>query len=226
MTDSYNRDRDWDGINNQDRPVPTYPGYEASGQPVQRPPVEPKKNKGPWIVLGVVIAILLVCGLGLAVVLASAGNKDTGASNEPAAAAPEKPKPTKLAAIGTAVKDGDFTFTVKSMKCDVDKVGKSILAKTAKGDYCILDLAVTNHGKEPGTFIPTVQKGFIGDIEYASDDSAMIALAGPNDTWIDNVNPGTTITVKLVYDVPSDKKLSKVEFHDSMLSGGVPVKLS
>jgi hypothetical protein len=170
--------------------------------------------------------------LAATVALACNGPSDDGDSDgddvaKPAAAtASGQPvKAKKTPGIGSAVKDGKFQFTVKKMKCNVDTAVGQFSNRKAAGDYCILDITIVNIGNEPQTFFPSSQDGFIGGTKYATDDEAGIIAAKDSVTWMDSVNPGNTINVSLYYDVPSDKKLTKIELHDSPFSGGTTVAL-
>ena len=41
----------------------------------------------------------------------------------------------------------------------------------------------------------------------------------------DNINPGNTVEVKVVFDMPKDAVPATIELHDSMFSGGAKVAL-
>ena len=42
----------------------------------------------------------------------------------------------------------------------------------------------------------------------------------------DNINPGNSVQVKVVYDMPTDAVPASIKLHDSMLSNGVTVSLT
>ncbi len=171
------------------------------------------------------LAGLLVAG---AIACGAPGEEDDDfaapvSANESAQAAP----PANRAKIGQAVKDGMFQFTVKTVKCDVDKVGGGwTIPQRAQGDYCLVDLTVKNVGDEPRMFVDSNQFGFIGETKYASSSEASLAHAGDKPTWMTDINPGNQISATVVFDVPSDKKLTSIQLHDSAFSGGVTVTLS
>lgn len=167
---------------------------------------------------------LIACGSGTG----SEGDEDlTDAGTDQSITATEAdPTPPKAAKLNTPVRDGKFEFKVTSMKCNVDSVGRSFLKKKAQGDFCLVNLTVKNIGNEPQMFFDANQFGFIGSTKYNANSEASIVHAGDNPSWISDINPGNQITATLVFDTPSDKKLSSVELHDSALSGGVTVKVS
>jgi hypothetical protein len=44
--------------------------------------------------------------------------------------------------------------------------------------------------------------------------------------FLEDINPGNEVKGKLIFDVPKPTKLTAIELHDSMFSGGVKVALS
>lgn len=45
------------------------------------------------------------------------------------------------------------------------------------------------------------------------------------DTLLNDINPGNQVTGVVVFDIPKNVKLTRLELHDSPFSGGVPVSL-
>jgi hypothetical protein len=87
-----------------------------------------------------------------------------------------------------------------------------------------VSLSVKNIGTKPQTFIDSNQKGFAANgSQYAPDSAATLAIGGAQSTWINEINPGNAISGQIVFDMPASTKLAKLEFHDSMFSGGVTV---
>lgn len=101
------------------------------------------------------------------------------------------------------------------------------LAKKAQGQFVIVTLTVQNIGDKPQSFSPSNQKLLdASGRSFASDSMAQIALGGSDIPLWDNINPGNTVDVKLIYDMPAGAAPASVELHDSMLSGGVTVALT
>ncbi|MER7459890.1 DUF4352 domain-containing protein [Micromonospora sp. NPDC126480] len=162
--------------------------------------------------------IALGCGAGATDEAGSAGGGDTAAKGE------DKPKTAK---IGQAVRDGKFEFTVKSNKCGVAKVGSDLLGDKAQGQFCLVTVNVKNIGKEPQTLIDSSQKAYAADgTEYSTDSEAAIYANKDQQTLFAEINPGNQVTGVLVFDIPKNVKLTKLELHDSPFSGGVEVALS
>ena len=124
--------------------------------------------------------------------------------------------------IGQSVKDGSFTFVVNSVKCGMKTSGGSLPSKP-QGEFCAVNLSVTNHGTKAQLFDASEVKGFIGSSKYEADSGAS-ALANPNtDTFLNSINPGNSINAVVLIDVPTGKQLDTVELHDSLFSTGTSV---
>ncbi|GAB3127457.1 DUF4352 domain-containing protein [Tsukamurella serpentis] len=200
--------------------------YSAGPAPYGAPPTPPakKKRKWPWIVLAV-IAFLVVIS-----VATGGGDKQdetaSGSTSAPAAGAASKPDPT-AAGLNSAVRDGKFEFVVTGFEAGLTNVGDNpYLAKKAQGQFVIVSMTVKNIGTKPQSFSPGSQK--LKDSQgrtFESDSMAQIALGDSDVPVWDNINPGNTVNVKLVFDMPKDATPATIELHDSMFSGGSKVAL-
>ncbi|MEV1288732.1 DUF4352 domain-containing protein [Micromonospora sp. NPDC049679] len=162
-------------------------------------------------------AVALGCGSGTSDDKAAAGSGDAD-GGKPAA---------KTAKIGEAARDGKFEFTVKSSKCGVAKVGTSVIGDKAQGQFCLITVNVKNIGKEPQALVDSAQKAFAADgTEYSTDSEAALYANKDQNTLFNEINPGNQVTGVLVFDIPKNVKLTKLELHDSPFSGGVDVALS
>lgn len=214
------------------QPFPLQPGQP---NPYGTPPAPPakKKRKWPWIVLAVIAFFVVVS-------VATGGDKkedataaaDTTAGTPAAGAAPAgttaKKADPKTAGLNTAVRDGKFEFVVTGVEAGVTTVGDNpYLAKKAQGQFVIVSMTVKNTGTKPQSFSPSSQK--LKDSQgrtFESDSMAQIALGDSDVPVWDNINPGNTVEVKLVFDMPKDAAPATIELHDSMFSGGAKVTLS
>ncbi|ODB73840.1 MULTISPECIES: DUF4352 domain-containing protein [Micromonospora] len=153
---------------------------------------------------------------------AAAGDTDGGKAD--AGKSDDKPKTAK---IGQPARDGKFEFTVKSAKCGVSKVGSSAFGAKAQGQFCLVTLNVKNIGKESQMFDGSSQKAYAANgTEYSADGSAAIYANKNAETFLNDINPGNQVTGVVVFDIPKNVKLAKLELHDSPFSGGVTVSLS
>ncbi|MEU5790380.1 DUF4352 domain-containing protein [Micromonospora purpureochromogenes] len=169
---------------------------------------------------------LLATGL-VALGCGSGATDDATSSKDDAGSAKGEDKPAKTAKIGQAARDGKFEFTVKSSKCGVAKVGTSMLGDKAQGQFCLVTINVKNIGKEPQTLDGSSQKAYAADgTEYSSDTEAGLYANKEQSTFFEEINPGNQVTGVFVFDIPKNVKLTKLELHDSMFSGGIEVALS
>ena len=171
------------------------------------------------------IALLATALVGLG---CGAGSTDeAGDAGGDVAAKGEDKKAEKVAKIGDPARDGKFEFTVKSTKCGVRKVGSDLLGAKAQGQFCLVTLKVKNIGKESQMFDGSSQKAYAADgTEYSADGAAALYANENAETFLNDINPGNQVTGVVVFDIPKDVKLTKLELHDSPFSGGVTVALN
>lgn len=210
------------------------PGYQAppQGYPVQpgygqpppgwRPGPPPKKKTPAWpfVALGIVILITFPSCLGLTKTESNTSPSRTGTSRVAPAAAPRD----NVQPVGSEVRDGKFAFRVTDVSAPVSKVGKGYSEEIAKGEYIIISLDVTNTGNEPRDYSASNQVLYDDrGRKFASDSGAADAL--DSETWEIDLNPGFTLQVKVVFDVPPGTVPATLELHDSSLSSGAKVAL-
>jgi hypothetical protein len=164
--------------------------------------------RGKWVIFASVATLLVIaCGGG--------NDGDGGGGGDNTGDEP--------GALSTTGRDGQFEFTVDSVKCGATEIGEEPLTQTAQGQFCTVTLTVENIGDEPRTLSVLDQKAFDGeDREYAADSSLTGAVENP-ETWFTEINPGNSVTGTLVFDVPQDTELVRLELHDAPFSGGVEV---
>ncbi len=224
-------------------PGPAGPQQPYYGQPHQPgypyPLRPPQKKQSPvlWVVLGVVLAPILLCGGCFGIVaISSSGNSDdttttrrptatlaAPANESPAPAAPAAPS-SKYAPVGSAVRDGKFEFVVTGVDAPVTTIGAdSFWEATARGEFIVVHVNVTNVGNEARGFFGVNQK-LIDDKgrEFESNWGAGQAL---NDDIDGTLNPGLTVSAAIAFDVPPGTVPAAAELHDSMFSGGAKVAL-
>ncbi|MGW4636160.1 DUF4352 domain-containing protein [Nocardia sp. NPDC004415] len=209
-------------------PPPPNPPY---GQRPGYPPYPPRKSNTNVIIL-VVVGVFVLCGLGgcLAIVAGSdtedkvAATFTTAAPTAPGApaAAPED----DVAAAGSAVRDGKFEFTVTAIDPPVKVVGDNpYLQKTAQGQYILVHLTVTNIGNKAQSYWANNQK-LIDDQGREFENDTMAGINVNEDTAMtSDINPGNSVQVVVVFDVPAGTTPAALELHDSAFSGGAKVAL-
>lgn len=210
-------------------PNPEYP-QPPQPQPYAPQPVK-KKSSTTKILLIVAGGIVGLCCIGGVIGVAAAGGKDDKATTAPAGdttKADGKPAAKANPKVGTAVKDGQFEFTVTNVEYGKTQVGGQYTSKKAQGQFVLVTVAVKNIGKEPRMLTGANQTAFgPGGVKYNNDGSAeYYANEGNFSTFLENINPGNAVNGVLVFDVPKDTKLTKIELHDALFSGGVTVDLT
>ncbi|MEV0157586.1 DUF4352 domain-containing protein [Micromonospora sp. NPDC050686] len=156
----------------------------------------------------------------------------TTSTSAPAAAAPTtsdpapaKPAPVKTTAapapakpktfgIGDKVRGGDFEFTVKSMKCGISQVGTQFLNTKAQGTFCKVSVTVKNVTKSAHIFHAdgTLTAQDASGREYEADGEAGIYGNSDGQGFLDEINPGNSVTANVYFDVPKGTKLKTITF--------------
>ncbi|HEY0487658.1 MAG TPA: DUF4352 domain-containing protein [Mycobacteriales bacterium] len=206
-------------------PDPGQPGPEYGAPPVK------KKRTGLIVLLSIIGAFVVLCG-GCGILAAVGGSNASKeldkaiATANPTTGGSAKGDKETVGRIGKPVRDGNFEFTVKNVKCGAARVGSQYLGKKAQGQFCVVTLAVKNIKNDPQMLSDSDQKAFVGTASYEADSEAGVYTNGnENSVFLNNVNPGNSVTGKVVFDIPKGKKLTAIELHDSGFSGGVRVDL-
>ncbi|MFD0521148.1 DUF4352 domain-containing protein [Paractinoplanes durhamensis] len=175
------------------------------------------------------VAVLLA--VGAVVVLFGVGAAAERYGNkEPAAAAvttaPTKKATVKPPGIDDAVRDGQFEFIVSRVDCAQTSLGVEHLKRTAQGKFCVVSLSVRNISDDSQYFLGHAQKAIdAAGTSYGNDEIAGVYVNRDTQTFLQKLGPGERVVGKLVFDVPKAVTLTTLELHDSLLSGGVEVKL-
>jgi len=182
---------------------------------------QPKKRRGCLYTLLGLIAVVVI---GIIVGVSNSGNSSSGGSSSGSGAQAA----AATAGIGQPVRDGKFEFTITSIST-AKSVGDTAYGggATAQGTYQILHLTVKNIGDQAQTLDDSAQ--YLYDAaghKYSADSSADIWLGnGSNNVWLQQINPGNTVTGEMAFDMPTGTAPVKAELHDSMFSDGATVKL-
>ncbi|MCF8569337.1 DUF4352 domain-containing protein [Gordonia sp. HY002] len=196
------------------------------------PPVKKKTKKWPWILGAIVVLIIIIAATsGGGEDSSSAGDTanavdavdaGTGAGNEE-----QTDNGSDAAAMNTPVRDGKFEFVVTDVESGLSEVGDNpYLNEQAQGQFVVVSLTVKNIGDKAQSFSPGDQK--LKDSqgrEFETDTTAQVALGGSDIAIWDSINPGNTVSIKLVFDMPKNAKPASMELHDSMFSDGADVSL-
>lgn len=157
---------------------------------------------------------------------AAAASAEATPSEPPATQAAEQAA-TNEAGIGMPVRDGKFEFTVEGVQPGVASVGDEFLNQNAQGAFTLVTLKVTNIGDAPQTFYDSNVRGFDSQGRELSPDSTAGLYANPSgEGWINEINPGNSVTALVVFDLPAGETLTKIRVQDSAFSGGATINLS
>jgi hypothetical protein len=196
----------------------------------------PRSRRGCLFTLGVLAA--LVAGAATLLLIASPALRgligiDTAsppASPTPSPSSetptPTTPPPPSRPGLGDPVRDGKLEFVVLGLSCGVEKLEWTLFSRQADGQFCVVDVSLTNIDDDQVLFPGGGQYAYTADEMRvrSSSEANFVANRGHLDLW--TIGGGDSITVKLVFDIPADATLATVELHDSLFSGGVTVAVS
>ncbi len=228
---------------------PGQPPYGAPQQPYGQPPYGAPQPQAPakkpfykkaWFI---VLAVLAVIGIGSAAGGSSSesgtdaadtntsseadANVDASAGDEsPAAEEPaEEPAESSDPGLGQAAADGDFSFVVNGVDCSLTEIGTQYFSTTAQGQFCVVDVTISNIGDEAQSFFGDNATLFNAQGQKFSADSEAAIYLDDSSSLYEEINPGNSLNSKVVFDVPAGTAPTKIELHDSAFSGGVTVNL-
>lgn len=168
-----------------------------------------------------ILGFVLLVGGCMAVIVAAPGGDSVEPAEPPAAAggsgesADSGGEEEKAAKIGDTVESGAFAFTVTDVQTGVMEVTDETgyLTETPDGQYVVVSVTVENIGDESGFFESSSQKLVDKDGKQYSTDTAA-EITGGAESFLNEINPGNSVDGELVFDVPQDVKLDKLELAD------------
>lgn len=195
---------------------------QAKAEKAYRKASRPFYKKKRFILLAVIVVIVII-----AIATSGGGSSDNNSSSGGGSSSDSGSSGTaQTAGLNTAVRDGKFEFTVTGVDCSSNTLGNDPITTTANGVFCVVSVNVSNIGDQAQTLDATSQYGYDAqDNKYSTDTEASFYLPDAGSALFEQLNPGTSVTGQLVFDVPAGTQLTKLELHDSMLSGGVDVTL-
>lgn len=188
---------------------------------------------------GLIAGVVALAAVATMAESSSSGTSDSAGSESSAASEPSdtsggESSPAEEPAedaggvgVGEPAADGQFTFTVKDVKCGVKQVGPDMLEEKAQGQFCLVTMDVANTGDSAQIFDAGSQMGTTDTgAEVEADGTASLMANSEADSFLEEINPGNTLkSVVVVYDIAPDQKLQTVILHDSPFSGGVTVSV-
>lgn len=179
------------------------------------------KHKVLTVILAVIAVAIVASAAGSGNKSASTGGSDKSSSSKKAG---NKPATAKL---GETARDGKFEFIVASIECGKTSAGTNeYLTKQAQGQFCFVNMTIKNIGTEAQTFDSSSQYLFdSANAKFSADSTASLYANPQGSTFLNQINPGNSVTGIVVFDLPKDKTPTTAELHDSGLSDGVKVTL-
>jgi hypothetical protein len=170
--------------------------------------------------------LLAVIALIVIIVIATSGGDENGSSSSSSDGGSSSGGSAEAVGLNQAVRDGKFEFTVTGVDCSKNTLGTDPVSTQATGVFCLVNVSVANIGDQAQTLDSTSQYGYdAAGKKYSTDTEAAFYLENAGSTLFEQLNPGTSVDGVLIFDVPAGTQLTKLELHDSMLSGGVTVNL-
>ena len=110
-----------------------------------------------------------------------------------------------------------------SVSCGHDSVGHSPLQFRASGQFCLVRLQVRNIGNQRRRLPPNQYLVDTAGARHGADLRGRIAL--PKERLWRDLDPDDRASGTLVFDVPRSVRPDHVILHDSVLSGGMSIRL-
>lgn len=176
------------------------------------------------ILTGILVIILIV------IISSSSGNKNKGANTDTTQGSNNKTTQTEsIGKIGEAVNANDLSFTVTDIS-KAKSLGNSYSKKEAQGTFNVITLTIKNTGKETVTIDSSMLK--ITDsqgrkFDYSIEGQTAKGLAqGKVDLFLQQVQPGLSVTGDIVFDLPDDATDLKLIVKGSMFGTEKQISLT
>jgi len=150
-----------------------------------------------------VIAFVVIMIIGAI----SGGGKNTSTTNNSGTTKSDIKKEETVAKINDTVTDKDLAFTATSVST-AKSLGNSYTKKDAQGTFYIVTLNIKNVGKETATIDSSMLK--ITDSQGRKFDRSIEGQTakglsqGKVDMFLQQVQPGLSVTGDIVFDLPDD----------------------
>lgn len=158
----------------------------------------------------------------------SSSNSTGGSSDSGTSTASEKTTTESVAKVGESVTDKDLDFVVTDITT-AKTLGNSFTKKDAQGTFQVITLKITNQGKETKTidssmFQLTDSEGRTFD-RSVEGQSAKGFGEGNVDLFLQQVQPGLSVTGDIVFDIPDSATGLQLIVKGSVFSSGKKIDL-
>jgi len=176
------------------------------------------------ILTGILVIILIV------IISSSSGNKNKGTNTVTTQGSNNKTTQTEtIGKIGDAVIANDLSFTVTNIS-KAKSLGSSYSKKEAQGTFNVITLTIKNTGKETVTIDSSMLKVTDSQgrkFDYSIEGQTAKGLAqGKVDLFLQQVQPGLSVTGDIVFDLPDDATDLKLIVKGSMFGTEKQISLN
>ncbi|WP_433197416.1 protein kinase domain-containing protein [Nocardia sp. CA-107356] len=189
------------------RPTPQTPEPRTfSAAPAAYPDLRRKLLVRRW--LPVAAGLALVAAAALWLLSGVLGSDSAPGTTTSAAASTNSPPPSTGAQSPVpagAVRDGNFAFSVTEVVSNVSRTG----SVTPGGSYTIVTLTVTNVSQRGQVFRIADQRLITAAGRSLIPDATATTELNPSRNGVDQIDPGSTRTIRLAFDLPSKDKNGK-----------------
>lgn len=107
--------------------------------------------------------------------------------------------------IGDIVKVNNLAYRVNQVE-SAKQIGSGVISEKADGYFLMVNLTVTNQGKEPQTIDSSMFTLIEDDgTRYAANGAVAMFIKGNNNFFLEKLNPKLSKTGYVVFDVPTVK---------------------
>jgi len=193
-------------------PPPWGPG-PGGGYP---PPGGPPPDRRLPIIIGIVAVLLLCCCAGAIGSLLAWGDDVYREMRD---------RTRQTVGLHEPGRDGDFEFQVSALECGIGRIGDPFVSQAAAGQYCLVEVSVRNVGDRPVPLSESLQKAYgPSGKQFGTDSNAVLLANAEQPVFLIDINPGNEVTGILVYDIPTDTQIVKLELHAAEKSRGLFVR--
>jgi hypothetical protein len=152
------------------------------------------------------------------------GGASRGAGRAAATTTAPRPRGSGVTAAPRATaRDGKLEFSVTSVSCRHPAVGEPPFQFRASGQFCLVRLQIRNISSQSWTMFPNQFLIDTAGQSHRMDVRAGIAVSSQR--LLEQLEPGERVSGTLVFDLPRSERPERLELHDSLLSGGVGVRI-
>ncbi|MDR7279764.1 DUF4352 domain-containing protein [Catenuloplanes atrovinosus] len=128
------------------------------------------------------------------------------------------------AGLNQPVRDERTSFTVHALRCGILTIDGYLASQSATGQFCVVELSASNLGTRRVTISDAAQRAVLASGRVCTADTMAGVLAnGERPVFPTELRPGRSVTGLIVFDIPHDAEIRRLELHESPSSGGVRV---